>query len=182
VNFFFDTEFSETGGQPSPTIELISIGVVSEDGREFYAESSEFNLDNCNDWVKANVLPRLGPPEQRQTRAVIRDGLKAFLGESPVLWAYYASYDWVVFCWLFGMMVDLPKGYPMFPMDLQQRWVTLGKPKDVKPPNTTAAHNALVDAKWNLQLYLNLQEYITKSMGEVQTIVHDHIRKVLKQP
>lgn len=35
MKYFFDTEFIEDG----KTIELLSIGIVSEDGREFYAES-----------------------------------------------------------------------------------------------------------------------------------------------
>jgi len=38
VRFFYDTEFIDNGR----TIELISIGVVSEDGREYYAISTEF--------------------------------------------------------------------------------------------------------------------------------------------
>jgi hypothetical protein len=166
VNFFFDTEFSEAfamrGVGAVRTIELISIGIVSEDGREFYAESSEVNLNHCNDWVKANVLPHLGPIEQRISRAEIKEGILEFLGKDPILWAYYASYDWVVFCWLFGDMVDLPKGYPMFPMDLQQLWITLGKPEGLKPPKGAGQHNALVDAKWNRQFYNNLMSHQEK--------------------
>lgn len=141
------------------TIELISIGIVSEDGREFYAESSEVNLDHCNDWVKANVLPHLGPNEQRVSRAEIKERILEFLGKDPILWAYYASYDWVVFCWLFGDMVDLPKGYPMLPMDLQQLWIHLGRPQNMKPSKPKNQHNALADAKWNKQFYDNLMNY-----------------------
>lgn len=140
------------------TIELISIGIVSEDGREFYAESSEVNLDNCNDWVKANVLPHLGPREQRISRAEIKEAILTFLGKDPVLWAYYASYDWVSFAWLFGDMVDLPSGYPMLPMDLQQIWILLGRPDGIKPPTPVNSHNALVDAKWNRQFHSNLNK------------------------
>ena len=156
MNFFFDTEFSEPGTGNPPTIELISIGIISEDGREFYAESSEFSLERCNTWVCNNVIPHLGPTEKRITRAEIRDGIKEFLGKDPVLWAYYASYDWVVFCWLFGAMVDLPESFPMLPMDLQQLWITLGRPEGKKPPKPSNQHNALADAKWNKQFYDNL--------------------------
>lgn len=156
TNFFFDTEFSEPGTGNPPTIELISIGIVSEDGREFYAESSEFCLDRCNDWVKANVIPHLGPTEQRITRAEIRDGILAFLGKDPVLWAYYAAYDWVSFSWIFGAMIDLPDGYPMLPMDLQQVWILLGRPSGIKPPKPATAHNALSDARWNLEFFNKL--------------------------
>ena len=35
-------------------------------------------------------------------------------------YAYYADYDWVVFCWVFGKMIDLPEGFPMYCRDLKQ--------------------------------------------------------------
>ena len=40
--------------------------------------------------------------------------------DKPEFYAYYADYDWVVFCWLFGRMVDLPEGFPMYCIDLKQ--------------------------------------------------------------
>ena len=165
TNFFIDTEFAETGGQPIPTIDLISIGMISETGDEFYAESSEFNIDNCDDWVKKNVLTKLGPPEKRIKRSEIALQLRAFLGAEPVVYGYYCSYDWVVFCWLFGKMVDLPKGYPMRCRDLQQTWVDLGRPADVKPPSPKDAHNALADAIWTKTFYDNLKAYEDKNSG-----------------
>ena len=38
----------------------------------------------------------------------------------PEFYAYYADYDWVAFCWIFGKMIDLPKGFPMYCRDLKQ--------------------------------------------------------------
>jgi hypothetical protein len=38
----------------------------------------------------------------------------------PEFYAYYADYDWVAFCWLFGKMMDLPNGFPMYCKDLIQ--------------------------------------------------------------
>ena len=52
MKYFLDTEFIE---YPN-SIELISIGIVSEDGREYYAISSEYNYDNASKWVKDNVI------------------------------------------------------------------------------------------------------------------------------
>ncbi len=40
----------------------------------------------------------------------------------PEFWAYYADYDWVVLCQLFGTMMDLPAHWPMFCMDIKQLW------------------------------------------------------------
>ena len=36
--------------------ELISIGLVSEDNREFYGEITDFSRDKVDDWIKQNVL------------------------------------------------------------------------------------------------------------------------------
>lgn len=71
MNYFFDTEFIE-GKQPKkllgvkygwtkPIVDLISIGVVAEDGREYYAVSNEFNLDHAwsDDWIRENVLVKI---------------------------------------------------------------------------------------------------------------------------
>ena len=58
MRYFYDTEFIEDGR----TIELISIGVVAEDGREYYAVSTEFDPERAGSWVRANVLPKLPPP------------------------------------------------------------------------------------------------------------------------
>ena len=93
----------------------------------------------------------------------------------PEFYAYYADYDWVVFCWLFGRMGDLPKGFPMYCKDLKQmldekvenlggygkvklRTLSINEKlnflKDVdKYPKQENEHNALNDAKWNKKLY-----------------------------
>ena len=158
MNYFLDTEFSERAGV---TIELISIGLVCEDSRTYYAESADFTLGRCNSWVKENVLPHLQPWNTRRANESIAQEIQDFIaaphglerGEAkPQFWTYYGSYDWVVFCWLFGDMVDLPKNYPMHPMDLQQWWKQLGEP-NIKPPDPKDEHHALADALWNQQLY-----------------------------
>ena len=38
----------------------------------------------------------------------------------PEFYGYYGSYDWVVFCWIFGRMLDLPNGFPMYIKDVKQ--------------------------------------------------------------
>ena len=53
---FLDTEFTDFHNP-----ELISLGLVSECGRlEFYGERTDFDLRRCNEFVRANVLPKLG--------------------------------------------------------------------------------------------------------------------------
>ncbi len=149
MRYYLDTEFNERPGH----LTLISIGLACEDGREFYAVSSEFADADCNDWVCANVLPRL-KGERRQTIAEIRAGLLAFIGDDrPEVWGYFADYDWVLFCWIFGAMVDLPRGFPMFCLDIRQTMHERGVTKSMLPPKPPGAHNALVDARWHRQIH-----------------------------
>jgi hypothetical protein len=58
VRYFYDTEFIDNGR----TIELISIGVAAEDGREYYAISTEFDPERAGSWVRKHVLPKLPSP------------------------------------------------------------------------------------------------------------------------
>lgn len=58
MKLFFDTEF--TGLRKDTT--LISIGIVSEDGRKFYAELTDYNENQCNKWINENVVKNLHLP------------------------------------------------------------------------------------------------------------------------
>lgn len=137
--FWFDTEFIEDG----KTIDLISIGIVSEDGREYYAEVEECDLSRAAPWVQENVIVHL--TGERKPRAQIAAEIVTFVGEKPEFWAYYADYDWVALCQLYGRMIDLPKGWPMFCRDVKQLAVSVGDPK--LPKQTTIEHHALADAR-----------------------------------
>jgi len=151
--YFYDTEFIERLDEGHLWLDLVSIGVVSEDGeREFYAVSTEFDPTRAGPWVRRNVLDQLPSPSAPawRSRARIRDELLAFLtadGE-PELWAWYGAYDHVVLCQLFGMMPALPPALPRFTRDLRQLWDETGRPRLPAPP--AGAHDALVDARHNL--------------------------------
>lgn len=147
--YYLDTEFYEDGS----TIDLISIGVVCEDGRELYAVSQDAQLHRVSDWVRANVLPHLPNYGSKawMPRATIAERLRTFIrgdGETPEIWAYYADYDWVAVAQLFGTMMNLPKHFPMFAMDLKQLAESRGDPS--LPPQATGEHNAIEDARWNM--------------------------------
>lgn len=235
AKYFFDTEFIEGEqakrflgikiGKTKPTIDLISIGMVSEEGREFYAISKEFNLKDAWNryqiksysgrggigekthekeyWIRENVLlpiykeyvhggMRNHIPFSYKTmkwilkgfgkaNAQIAEEIKEFVYNQPSddkyngtfktkpeFYAYYADYDWVLFCWLFGKMIDLPESFPMYCIDLKQ---TLDEKANFELPNQpinervsilsqsskypkqTNEHNALSDARWNRSLW-----------------------------
>lgn len=149
VRYFYDCEFIEDG----TTIELVSIGVVAEDGREFYAVSTEFDPGRAGPWVRANVLDKLPSPADKawRSRRQIRDDLLAFLTAGPgevELWAWVGAYDHVVLCQLWGAMPGLPRELPRFTRELRQHWEAAGSPE--LPATSRDAHSALVDARQNL--------------------------------
>lgn len=233
MKYFIDTEFIEgfhkpLFGKKRHFIDLISIGIIAEDGRKFYQISSEYNYNDADDWVKENVILPLykqtvhGDYRNRHTvenfhkffglknrhiskyiwdfcidnglsfpkddvkRIADKTGLFVHGNETPIeFYAYYADYDWVAFCSLFGRMIDLPKGFPMYCKDLKQmldekvdkltnsdsfhhfhleKELTLQeklkyiKEKNPKYPQQENEHNALDDAKWNQKLYEFISE------------------------
>src|ERR1700749_3353322 len=97
--YFYDCEFIEDGH----VVDLVSIGVVDENGREFYAVSTEYDDTRAVPWVRRNVLDKLPSPANPawRPRERIRSDPYAFPlepirerpGEQRELWAWYAAYD-----------------------------------------------------------------------------------------
>jgi len=149
MRFFYDCEFIEDG----TTIDLVSIGMVDETGREFYAVSTEFDPSRAISWVRRNVLAQLPPPADPvwRSRERIRADLLAFLGapgEPIELWAWMSAYDHVALAQLWGDMRALPRQIPRFTHELRQRWEDAGCPHLPEPPSDQ--HDALADARHNL--------------------------------
>jgi hypothetical protein len=169
MRYWLDTEFAEDGRR----IELLSIGIVAEDGRELYRENLDPDMYLANDWVREHVLPQLvhrahGPHVSwddfpscpAKFRAGIRDDILEFCNPEqhgkPEFWGFYADYDWVVLCQLFGAMVNLPKGFPMYCRDLKQWADELGNP--ALPEQGKGEHHALADARHNRVMYEFLEQ------------------------
>lgn len=157
MKIWFDTEFFERPG----SIDLISIGLVSEDGRELYRENADFDWTKvpADHWIQTNVRPHLAVSKNdvrylKAPAGIARDILTFIGDEKPRFWGYFADYDWVLFCWLFGSMIDLPPSFPQFCRDLKQWAVLHGSPKLL--PHTGTAHNALDDARWTRDAWIEL--------------------------
>lgn len=155
MKFFFDTEFLEDG----KTIELISIGIVAEDGREYYAVSSEFDRLAVwsNPWLFVHVTPHLNSMDLWKPRKQIASEIIDFVGEWPEFWADYASYDWVALCQLYGCMIDLPPHWPMYCRDIQQA-LDAFNPRPDFPITNPIPHHALYDARECRDWYKYLSE------------------------
>src|SRR5665811_783334 len=107
MRIFFDTEFVETG----TIIDLISIGLVKEDGSTYSAISSEFDLGRAlsHPFVGKEVMPHLDSADFWKPRLMIAEQIVGFVGKQPEFWADYGAYDWVALCQLYGTMMQLPK-------------------------------------------------------------------------
>ncbi len=158
VRYWFDTEFHEDGH----AIELISIGVVAEDGREYYAVSADYDPARATDWLCQHVLPQLGEADKKP-RSTIRDELADFfaVGGVPEFWAECGEYDWIVLRQLFGTLTDWPQGWPYLAMDVEQWRLQSGAA--AFPPQASGLHNALEDARTTHARWLTLT---TLSRGE----------------
>jgi len=157
MRYFYDTEFIDNGR----LIDLISIGVVAADGREYYAVSTEFDPESAGRWVRTHVLPKLPSPASQvwRSRRQIREDLEDFFGiddpeieaEPIELWAWVGAYDHVALCQLWGPMTSLPPQIPRFTRELRQLWESHGSPR--MPPRPSDTHDALVDARHNRLRY-----------------------------
>lgn len=128
MKIFFDTEF--TGLHKNTT--LISIGLVDEDGRTFYAEFSDYDESQCDEWIHENVIKHLkwskeGPLEdvsytknfanihvndwevygtKEYIKTVLADWLSKY--DEVELVSDCCHYDMVLFIDIFGGAFDIP--------------------------------------------------------------------------
>lgn len=161
MRYFIDTEFLE---HPDYPIELISIGIAAEDGREYYAEvdldTTVFERMLDHEFLREHVIPHLNRTHMKY-KSQIADEIQQFItGPNPEFWAFCGAYDWVVLNQLYGSMVDHPPKWPYYCNDIAQLAHNLGISRRSLPPLTEehgTAHNALADARWCRDAYLWLR-------------------------
>ena len=158
MKVFFDTEF--TGLHKNTT--LISIGLITEKGDTFYAELTDYDKSQVDDWIYKNVIENLNIPDEYGKQKVntfkgdtqyVADKLKSWLSDfgSVEMWSDCLAYDWVLFNHLFGHAFNIPSNVYYIPFDI----CTLFKVKGIDPDISREEfvgingekHNALHDAK-----------------------------------
>jgi len=161
LKYFLNTEYIDEG----VTLDVISIGISAEDGREYYVISTEFDPSHANEMVRTAVLPVLEPRDSGLWKPLrqIRDELAAFAsGDDPEFWTWGGgAFDWLAILSIFGTSENFPDGWPYTPFDLAQ-WIRQlglesGDPRIPKHPGR--AHHALADARYNKLGYEFLARY-----------------------
>ena len=170
MKYFVDTEFIELNGK----LDLLSIALVAEDGREFYAKNVEANFSAGSDWLRENVYSDLdlvvktvatkqfgsgrfiAPKDYSDSwysRLQIKDLLIDFLAEEEYgkaeFYGYYAACDFICLYQLFGTLIEFP--YQQYITDIKALQDFLGLPDF--PPQVENKHHALADARWIKDCY-----------------------------
>lgn len=176
MKIFLDTEF--TGLHQRTT--LISIGLVDEHNCTFYAESNEFDRTRVDEWIQNNVIENLdfkgrelddngkiignmdytAYPDQEcyyGSEKFIEEHLTSWLAKYKhvEIWSDCLSYDWVLFCDLWGHAFNIPKNVYYIPFDICTLFKVKGIDPDInreefaygtKTPSGLHKHNSLDDA------------------------------------
>jgi len=170
TKIFLDTEF--TGLHQNTT--LISIGLISECGKTFYAELTDFNLAQCDEWIMENVLSNLCLKQPhdysngvkvlcntKNLKRELSNWLKQF--DEVEIWSDCLAYDWVLFNEILGHALNIPENVYYIPFDI----CTLFKIKGIDPDisreefaeiKEKQKHNALFDAKVIKKCYEKLKK------------------------
>ena len=163
MKVFMDTEFTGLRQDTS----LISIGLVSEDGKQFLAELTDYKQEQVDEWLKENVLAHLFEKPGKKSnplywpayyhqgnKAIIAHKLKTWLSQwdKVEMWSDCLAYDWVLFNDLFGGAFEIPKNVYYIPFDICTLFWVNGVDPDINREEFAGVeggnkHNALHDAK-----------------------------------
>ena len=175
TKIFFDTEF--TGLHQKTT--LISIGLISECGKTFYAELTDYDETQIDDWLKENVISNLilddlehgllgkynlHKVEFKGSKVFLRELLKDWFAQfkEVEMWSDCLSYDWVLFNEIFGHAFDIPKNVYYIPFDICTFFQVKGIDADIsreafsEMTEGSQKHNALWEAKVIRECYRKL--------------------------
>ncbi len=172
TKIFFDTEF--TGLHQNTT--LISIGLIAETGQTFYAELTDYDKSQIDEWLQTNVIENLllSPQDNCANNnewklladsKSVKEALTVWLSqfESVEIWSDCLSYDWVLFNQIFGHAFNIPKNVYYIPFDICTLFKLQGIDPDVNREDfadyktNSRKHNALHDARVIRECFVKLQ-------------------------
>lgn len=148
MKIFFDTEF--TGLHQGTT--LMSIGLVDENGRTFYAELDDYDKQQVDDWIRDNVITNF-TNENTMNMKELEDSLTEWFEEygSVEIWSDCLAYDWVLFNNIWGHAFSIPKNIYYIPFDICTLMKANGVDPDINREKFAGIkgdkHNSLHDAR-----------------------------------
>ncbi len=166
MKIFFDTEF--TGLHQNTT--LISIGLVSEDGKTFYAEFTDYDEAQvqADEWLQTNLVDKLEidhytdddyfpyadavtvKGDKEEIAFCLEHWLHERAGSDKLeMWSDCLAYDWVLFCQLWGHAFKIPDCVYYIPFDI----CTVFKLKGIDPD--TVREDFVFDNAPTVLSYLN---------------------------
>ena len=179
MNVYFDTEF--TGLQKDTT--LISIGCIDENERTFYAELTDYDKKQVNDWIQENVIDNLTLGKKPDikiendnyeivgNKKTVAKALKEWLEEydDVQLVSDVCHYDMVLFIDLFGSAFDIPENVNAACHDINQdiaKHLGISEKETfdytredlIDEEITGDKHNSLYDAKVIKSIYAKVSE------------------------
>ena len=147
TKLFIDLEFTGLHQATTP----ISLGIISECGKTFYAEFTDYDRTQLNDWLDENIIPNtwvaINEPITSMGEVINEsrwadkhvfgssDYIKPFLEEwlsqfeSIVIWSDCLAYDWVLFNQIWGHAFSIPENVYYIAMDI----CTVFEMKDIDP-------------------------------------------------
>jgi DNA polymerase III epsilon subunit-like protein len=172
---FIDFEFTGLHIKTTP----VSIGLVTDCGRKFYAEFNDYDKTQCDEWINENVINKLlfnnhihyleNNEEEKiinikNDKKTISESLNFWLKQFKNIefWGDSVSYDWLLFIDLIGMgrtMRKLPNNFESYhTYDISTVLkIKYHKPKENRHKilgiENINQHNALYDAEITMKLY-----------------------------
>lgn len=126
MNIFLDTEFTDF---PERECDIISIGLVDENGRTFYGELTDYRQEACSDFVKQVVLPLLKRHKDTVTgnKFAVAKELNEWLkyyGDTVVTICFDYNTDWQLMA---NMLQLLPEEELFLNIQAMNIWGSLDK-------------------------------------------------------
>jgi|GEM_PF-596777 len=182
---FFDVEFIEYNvtlqdKRTKRVVDLISLGIVDDKGRNFYKVSSEFNVVAArnDEWFADNVLKNLPAETKWRSEQSIQKSLNRYLkGDNVIFYYWCATQDPFVLENLLGQNIDgapnfmtLPRNIKSF-VNVYQEYVELGRPSHIMPyKDRHRHHDALGDAIWLKEATNVLYDYKNRQIDKIRGI------------
>jgi len=95
MNYFLDTEFTRLPWEKGSN--LASIGVVREDGKEFFACLNDFEKDGYSEFFEKVNLPLLPNRNQWKAPEKVKSELTEYFDVAPTnIWSIFPNVTWLI--------------------------------------------------------------------------------------